>query len=172
MSSFVLLDAQVPDIEALIAGLEIHAQIVLANHEEDGVTQIVSLPSGVTDPASSHIVSQGTEGKLYIGEAILAEDNLCEYPAELCQTGSNLAASGDILLYGGAAGIISEGDLPLETPTSSIESAAAFHADVAADYSVVPGHAFTACDESSVAAPSSLSGTIDNAVTANAIVNA
>ena len=100
MYSYVFIDSRVRDIARLLAGLAPDTQVILLEPTQDGIAQITQALTGVTDLDSIHIISHGTEGTLYLGEAVLTSGNLDHYINELAAIGAALSSEGDILLYG------------------------------------------------------------------------
>ena len=100
MSSYVLIDSRVQNIDSVRAGLASDAVCILLDPLLDGVEQIAAALVGVTDLDSIHIVSHGSEGTLYLGNTILTSDNLNVYSSKLAAIGAVLNSAGDLLLYG------------------------------------------------------------------------
>jgi Ca2+-binding RTX toxin-like protein len=100
MSAYVFIDSSLQDIDKLLAGLSPELIVVILDAGQDGVEQIAQALEGVSDLDAIHIISHGSEGTLYLGNAVLTSDNLAGYSSELETIGAALTQSGDILLYG------------------------------------------------------------------------
>lgn len=124
------IDASVPDIELLIAGLPDDAEVVLLQPDSDGVQQMADYLANREALDAIHILSHGGEGALYVGNSALNADNLASYQTALAQIGQALSDTGDILLYGCNVGASAAGESFVS------ELAAITGADVAASNDV------------------------------------
>ena len=100
LSSFVVVDGAVPELEQLIAGLGDSSVLVL-DSSRDGMAQIteaLAASNGTVD--SLHIISHGSDGNLALGSSALNAGSMGQYGNALAQWGNALSAEGDILLYG------------------------------------------------------------------------
>ncbi|WP_372742324.1 DUF4347 domain-containing protein, partial [Neptunomonas sp.] len=109
---------------ALNADREI--KVFVLDSQQDGVEQISSILDYFQNVAAIHLLSHGSAGALFLGNAKLTSQQLKTNQQQLKRWGSALSEDGDLLLYGCD---VADGDLGLEF----IEQLAALTgADVAA----------------------------------------
>ncbi|HSM42889.1 MAG TPA: DUF4347 domain-containing protein, partial [Afifellaceae bacterium] len=100
-NEIVFVDPGVADIDTLLAGISSNAEIVLLNSDSDGVEQIAAALEGRSDIDAIHILSHGSEGRLYLGNDVLEAGSMQgEHLDDLTAIGRSLSADGDILIYG------------------------------------------------------------------------
>ena len=99
-SSIVFIDSCVADYQSLIGALPADTEWFLLNAEEDGVVQMARILANYSALDSIQVISHGSTGTLYLGSTVLDSSNLDSYQTQLQAIGSNLTATGDILLYG------------------------------------------------------------------------
>ncbi|MFN7877217.1 MAG: DUF4347 domain-containing protein, partial [Pirellula sp.] len=112
-SEIIFVDATIVGYEQLVQELLLShdAEIVLLDSNSDGVLQMAAVLRGRTGIEAVHIVSHGSEGSLYLGNAVLHADSMQNQHREsLLAIGATLLDDGDILIYGcnftgGAAGM-------------------------------------------------------------------
>lgn len=122
----VFIDPRVSGYSTLVAQLPTSAEVVLLNTEQDGLTQMAAALAGRTGVAAIHVVSHGSAGALYLGDARVDGDHLQAHRTELASIGASLTDTGDILLYGCD---VAQGDVGVQ----SVQSLAGLTgADVAA----------------------------------------
>jgi Ca2+-binding RTX toxin-like protein/subtilisin-like proprotein convertase family protein len=97
-TQIAFIDANVPDRESLINGLQPGIQVVLLDAEQDGVAQITKELKTRQDIVVVHIVSHGSPGCLYLGNAQLNLDTLERYTWDLQSWFP--VTGGELLLYG------------------------------------------------------------------------
>jgi hypothetical protein len=100
ITNIVFIDAAVPDYQTLIAGLPDNSTYFVLNAQKDGVAQIEQYLAGYSNLNSIQILSHGSQGSLYLGNAVLSNKTLKQYQEQLSNIGSHLKDTGDILLYG------------------------------------------------------------------------
>ncbi|MBI5109551.1 MAG: DUF4347 domain-containing protein [Rhodocyclales bacterium] len=110
-ASIVFIDERVTDYQTLIDGLEPDTEYFLIEEDADGVEQIAAYMQGRDGIDALHIISHGSQGTLYLGNAVLDSENLVSYQAQLSAIGFSLTDTGDILLYGCN---IAEGDIGIQ----------------------------------------------------------
>lgn len=98
--SIVFIDASVPDLERLVSGVNIGAEVVIVDAKSDGIQQISKVLSKRQGISSVHIVSHGVEGGLQLGKNTINSINLDSYRQQLGKWSSHLNQNADILLYG------------------------------------------------------------------------
>lgn len=96
LSSLVVVDAAVPELDQLIAGLGSHDVLVI-DSRRDGVAQITeALASRTGSLDSLHIISHGSDGSLALGNGALDLNSM----GQIAQWSHALSSHADILLYG------------------------------------------------------------------------
>jgi Domain of unknown function (DUF4347)/FG-GAP-like repeat/Cadherin-like/FG-GAP repeat len=162
-TNVVFIDAAVPDYQTLIAGLPDNSTYFVLDAQKDGVEQIEQYLAGYSKLDSIQILSHGSQGSLFLGNAVHSNNSLKKYQDQLTNIGSHLKDTGDILLYGcnvaqGDTGLLFVdalakatgadvaasnditgsvalgGDWLLETNTGSIEAAGTLSANTQATY--------------------------------------
>ncbi|MDB9529335.1 Ig-like domain-containing protein [Oscillatoria sp. CS-180] len=96
--AFVILDARVNDLPALLADLH-STNVLVLDSAIDGIEQITAALEEHQAISSLHIVSHGAPGSLQLGNTQLTLENLAQY-AEQLQTWATVLHGQDVLLYG------------------------------------------------------------------------
>ena len=160
LSSLIVVDAAVPELEQLIAGLN-NSNILLLDRNKDGVAQITTALAASQGTINAlHIISHGSDGSISLGNTALNAASLGQYSDTLTQWNRHFSPSGDILVYGCEVGRSeqgqdfltqlsqltgadvaasndltgAEGDWDLEVSTGAIENAIALDANAQANY--------------------------------------
>ena len=111
ITNIVFIDAAVPDYQTLIEGLPVNSTYFVLDAQKDGVAKIEQYLAGYSNLDSIQIFSHGSQGSLYLGNAVLSNNTLKQYQDQLANIGSHLKDTGDILLYGCN---VAEGDTGLQ----------------------------------------------------------
>lgn len=98
--SIYFVDSNLPDIDALLAGLPAGAEIVMISPESDGVTQMLAAINGREGFDAFHVLTHGAPGKVVLGHTTLTLDNLNDYASALTTLGSAMTPNADFLFYG------------------------------------------------------------------------
>ena len=98
-SHIVFIDAAVDAIDELIQQLKPGHHVVYLDANQDGVEQITQAIAHHPVPATIHIVSHGTPGCLYLGNAELSLSTLDRYASHLSQW-QGLDSDHAMMLYG------------------------------------------------------------------------
>jgi hypothetical protein len=100
--SIVFIDSRVPNLQALLDGLEPGEAAYVLDATSDGVQQIADIlaANNLTGLASISIVSHGETGELALGSSVVTDANLAAHAKALAEIGTALAAGGSIRLYG------------------------------------------------------------------------
>jgi predicted outer membrane repeat protein len=100
--NIVFIDTAVLDYQSLVAGITLGSEVVILDHNRDGLTQISEFLAGCKPDSveSVHIVSHGGVGSLQLGSTYLSLTNLNSYANQLRKWASVLTDKADILLYG------------------------------------------------------------------------
>ncbi|WP_246785212.1 DUF4347 domain-containing protein [Bradyrhizobium sp. S69] len=98
----MFIDQQVPDYQALVAGVNPGTEVVLISPNSDGVQQIATFLSSNPDRnlTTIDIVGHGQAGELTLGSTNLTDANLTGDAQALAAIGQALAPGGEIALYG------------------------------------------------------------------------
>ena len=101
LSALYIIDANVDQRDALIAGLPSDARIVILDSARDGVVQIAEAVQGFGNIGQIHVFAHGDSGELYLGASVLDTASMQSvYRATLAGIGSHLSENSDILVYG------------------------------------------------------------------------
>jgi trimeric autotransporter adhesin len=100
-NEIVFIDQQVPDYQALVAGVNPGTEVVLVGLNSDGLQQIAGFLSSNPDPnlTTIDILGHGQAGELTLGSADLTAANLATDAQALATIGQALAPGGEIALY-------------------------------------------------------------------------
>jgi hypothetical protein len=99
-SSLVFIDTAVNDYQSLAKGVVVGAEVIILDPAQDGVKQITEALSSRIGIETVHIVSHGSPGCLYLGNAQLSLDTIDRYAAQLQQWAGKTALRPAFLLYG------------------------------------------------------------------------
>ncbi len=100
-NNFIFIDNSVTGYELLALEWQGKGTIVIIDHNQDGVDQMMAALAGQSNVGAIHIVSHGEQGVAYIGSTSLDAATVNgRLSGALTMLGSRLAANGDILLYG------------------------------------------------------------------------
>ena len=96
----VFIDTSVANYQSLVNGVKSGVEVVLLDASQDGLSQIAVWAQTHSGYDAIHIISNGDEGSLSLGNITLDNSSLSSRSADLAVIGSALTDSGDILLYG------------------------------------------------------------------------
>lgn len=99
-----VIDAAVPDRDALRAELDRDTQVILLDGDRNGVRQIANALAGREGIQALHIYARSSDGQLYLGDTVLTDRTIQAEAGPLRAIGAALAADGEILLHGCAVG--------------------------------------------------------------------
>ena len=98
---WVFIDTTVKNYSQLLSSINANAHIVLLDQSQDGLTQIATALKDSHDIDAIHIISHGSEGRLYLAGSEITEEQLSrDYDDELETIKNALNLDADILLYG------------------------------------------------------------------------
>jgi Domain of unknown function (DUF4347) len=97
--TLVAIDRQITDSELLAAGVISGMEVVLIERDRDGIEQITAALAG-RKLKSLHVVSHGTPGQVFLGNAVLSTDTLDRYVSQLGQWAEALTVDGELAIYG------------------------------------------------------------------------
>ena len=98
----VIIDGNVPNTQALIAGLQPGTIAFVLDTGRDGVQQIADIISAnnLHDLPAIQIIAHGGVGEIGLGSTVLSSANLDSHAEALATIGAALAPGGDFLIYG------------------------------------------------------------------------
>lgn len=76
ITNIVFIDAKVPDYQTLIAGLPNNSTYFVLDAQKDGISQIEQCLAGYSNLDFIQILSHGSQGSLYLGNAVLSNNTL------------------------------------------------------------------------------------------------
>ncbi|MBP2300815.1 DUF4347 domain-containing protein [Azospirillum picis] len=124
------IDTAVADYQSLVDGMRPGTEIRLIDSDQSGFAQIAVWAQTHSGYDSIHILSHGSEGRLFLGTDMINDSGLSSpfLQAEMAAIGTSLNAGGDLLLYGcdiakGAGGIRFLQDLSAATGADVAASA-------------------------------------------------
>ena len=103
--SLVIIDQSVKNWRELVTGVPLEAEVLVLDHNQDGVSQITNYLAdrrlqSLPPLHSAAIVSEGSDGKLLIGNGTLENSNLERYREEIAGWRDHLLSGADLLLFG------------------------------------------------------------------------
>jgi Ca2+-binding RTX toxin-like protein len=108
----IFIDTSVPECEAISANaVKGGARVFVLDSRRDGLTQIADILAPYTNLSAVHVISHGSSGHLYLGNADISSANLPNYSSAFSAIGHSIAADGDLLLYGCNVGAGLQGQL-------------------------------------------------------------
>jgi uncharacterized protein YjdB len=100
MHQIVFIDSSIEDANVIKDSIKPGIESVYINANSDGIKQMSNLLKNRNEVDIIHIISHGTQGKLYLGTGILSSDSLSKYSEELKVIKNSLSKNGEIFLYG------------------------------------------------------------------------
>jgi large repetitive protein len=101
-TEIVFIDPQAPDYQILASGVKPGIEVVVLDPNSDGIAQIANFLKRHPDPnlTTIDIVAHGQDGMLFLGNAVLDNDTVGQYAAQLKTIGAVMQPGGDLMLYG------------------------------------------------------------------------
>ncbi|MDY6785808.1 MAG: DUF4347 domain-containing protein [Cyanobacteriota bacterium] len=119
-NAYIFLDATVPNYSDFLFGGEAGTTTVVVVPTENGIEKIsetLATP-GLSLVDELHIISEGSEGNFWLGNAFIDSDNIGEYQGQIQQWSQGLSVGADILLYACFVALGSSGEALLDTIAS------------------------------------------------------
>ncbi|MDY7016080.1 MAG: DUF4347 domain-containing protein, partial [Cyanobacteriota bacterium] len=161
--ALTFIDATVPDYETFLYGGKPGTTSIVVLSRENGIDKITTTLSRVSGVDELHILSEGSEGNFWLGNAFVSSENIEQYSSQIQSWSQGLNPGADLLIYAcltalGATGnnLLSSiaslsgadvagstnvtgnaelgGDWVLERAIGSIEATAPFESGVLANY--------------------------------------
>ena len=95
----VFIEDNLPDYLKLADSARATAQVVVLDHTQDGLQQMIASLQG-REVDAIHLVTHGANGQVDLGSTRLSVSNVDGMAGQLAQLGQSLSAGGDLLLYG------------------------------------------------------------------------
>ena len=97
----VFIDANVPDLQALLDGLATGVEAFVLDPAGDGVQQIADIlaQNNLDDLSAISIVGHGASGEIVLGSSVVDESDLLNHAAALAQIGASLIPGGSLQLF-------------------------------------------------------------------------
>ncbi len=98
--NIVFIDSAVRDPQVIAGAAQAGSEIVMIDHNSDGLHQIAQYLAGRSGIGAIHIVSHGDTGTLELGSTAVTQSTLATHAGDLAVIKAALAQDADILLYG------------------------------------------------------------------------
>lgn len=99
-ASIYFIDATLPDLKTLLAGLPPGAEVQLLPALRDGLQTMAATLAGRSGIDALHLICHGAPGRLFLGCVAVGVDSLPSYACELKALGEAMAEDGQWLIYG------------------------------------------------------------------------
>ena len=95
----VFIEDNLPDYLKLADSARTGADVVVLDHTQDGLQQMIAALQG-REVDAIHLVTHGANGQVDLGSTRLSVTNVDAMAGQLARLGASLSANGDLLLYG------------------------------------------------------------------------
>jgi hypothetical protein len=128
-SRVAFIDAGLPDLPVLKAGLPSDMEIHLLDPTQDGLAQMAAVLADCHGLSALHLITHGAPGTLFLGNRALRRADLKAYREEIATTANALVEDGEWLIYGCEVGATREGRqfIGALTEMTGLKVAAATH---------------------------------------------
>ncbi|MDY6786237.1 MAG: DUF4347 domain-containing protein [Cyanobacteriota bacterium] len=119
-NAYIFLDATVPDYESFLYGGQPGTTTTVVVPTENGIekiTETLATP-GLSLVDQLHIISEGSEGNFWLGNAFIDSDSIGQYQSQIATWNQGLSVGADILLYACFVALGSSGEALLDTIAS------------------------------------------------------
>ena len=99
ITNIVFIDTAVPDYQTLIAGLPNNSTYFVLDAQKDGVAQIEQCLASYSNLDSIQILSHGSEGSLYLGNAVLSNNTLKNTKSNSSSQSASKITSGFLAVF-------------------------------------------------------------------------
>ncbi|TNC94186.1 MAG: hypothetical protein FD118_4235, partial [Rhodocyclaceae bacterium] len=99
-TSVIFVDGSLPDLHAILSGLDPSVTTIVLDPVQDGIQQMADALVGISGLSAIHVISHGSSGRINLGAAQLSQNTLAQYHYQLAAIGLALSGMGDLLLYG------------------------------------------------------------------------
>ncbi|MDY6783024.1 MAG: DUF4347 domain-containing protein [Cyanobacteriota bacterium] len=97
--AFVFIDATVPDYETFLYGGKPGTTNIAVTPRENGIEKIAQTLNQVAGVDELHIISEGSEGNFWLGNAFVSSENIEQYSSQIQSWSQGLNPGADILIY-------------------------------------------------------------------------
>ncbi|MDY7014821.1 MAG: DUF4347 domain-containing protein, partial [Cyanobacteriota bacterium] len=97
--AFTFIDATVPDYETFLYGGQPGTTSIVVLPRENGIEKITTTLNQVTGVDELHILSEGSEGNFWLGNAFVSSENIGQYSSQIQSWSQGLNSGADILIY-------------------------------------------------------------------------
>ncbi|NJL18630.1 MAG: DUF4347 domain-containing protein, partial [Nitrospira sp.] len=112
----VFLSPSVRDYQQLLDGISPNVEVHVLDPTRDGVAQMAEVLAGRTGVDAVHLIAEGNEAQLHLGNSFLTQDSISTtYAQQFQQIGQSLSADADVLIYGCNFGQGDAGQLAIQT---------------------------------------------------------
>ncbi len=99
-SEVILVDSNVSDYRTLIGGLDPNIPVIILPAGGDGLENIAAALADYSNLSAVHLVSHGSQGRLFLSDGVVDQSALTNQPEALKQISDVFSPAGDLLLYG------------------------------------------------------------------------
>ncbi len=97
----LFLSPSVLDYQKLLDGISPNVEVHVLDPARDGVAQMAEILAGRTDIDAIHLIGEGTEAEMHLGQSFLTQESIsARYAEQFQQIGLSLSADADLLIYG------------------------------------------------------------------------
>lgn len=114
-AAIAFVDATLPDLETLLAGLAGKVETHLLNRDQDGLVQMADYLDGKEAISALHLIAHGAPGQLFLGNSTVDREKLQKSRAEIEAIANALAEDGELLIYGCEVAAQRKGRLFIDT---------------------------------------------------------
>jgi hypothetical protein len=106
----LVVDADLPDLNQILADLQGKGIIYVLKPHQDGVEQISAILTRYHKVTSIHLITHGSPGVLYIGSTKLDISSIFSYRPQLQTWSGHLIEGGAIFVYGCEVAVLNDGN--------------------------------------------------------------
>lgn len=99
-SVVVFVDAEIAEVDVLLAGADRDATLVLVDSSTDAIECISQTLSRMQNVASVHLVGHGASGQIRLGGSVIDSGTLTRHADQIGAWSNHLSETADIMLYG------------------------------------------------------------------------
>ncbi|NOY71737.1 MAG: DUF4347 domain-containing protein [Gammaproteobacteria bacterium] len=102
----VIVNSNTPNFQSLVDGLlkqqnnERQFDVLILNNNQNGIEQITTALSNYQNLDAVHLISQGSNGQVQLGDSNLSYENIDTYSSNIANWGNALSQNADFLIYG------------------------------------------------------------------------
>ncbi len=102
----VIVNSNTPNFQFLVDGFlkqqsnELQFDTLILNNNQNGIEQITTALNNYQSLDAVHIITQGNNGQVQLGDSNLSYDNIDAYSGDIANWGNALSQNADFLIYG------------------------------------------------------------------------